>query len=64
MGDTINTASRIEQMTKTTGHMLLVAGSTKDELDGRSQAQLVEMGDVEVRGRTSKLQLWGLPEGE
>lgn len=62
MGDTINTASRIEQMTKTAGHMLLVAGSTKDALDAESQAQLVELGEVEVRGRTSKLPLWGFPE--
>ena len=62
MGDTINTASRIEQMTKTTGHMLLVAGSTRDELDEARMARLVYIDEVEVRGRTSKLPLWGLPE--
>jgi adenylate cyclase len=62
MGDTINTASRVEQMTKTTGHMLLVAGSTRDELDEASHERLVYIDEVEVRGRTSKLPLWGLPE--
>ena len=62
MGDTINTASRIEQMTKSTGHMLLVAGSTRDELDEASHERLVYIDEVEVRGRTSKLPLWGLPE--
>lgn len=62
MGDTINTASRIEQMTKTAGHMLLVAGSTKEQLDPDAQARLVYIDEVEVRGRTSKLPLWGLPE--
>jgi adenylate cyclase len=64
MGDTINTASRVEQMTKTTGHMLLVAGSTRDELDEASHERLVYIDEVEVRGRTSKLPLWGLPEDE
>jgi len=63
MGDTINTASRIEQMTKGTPHMLLVAGSTRDALVEASQATLVYIDEVEVRGRTSRLQLWGLPEG-
>jgi adenylate cyclase len=62
MGDTINTASRVEQMTKTTGHMLLVAGSTRDDLDEASHDRLVYIDEVEVRGRTSKLPLWGLPD--
>ena len=64
MGDTINTAARVEQMTKGTPHMLLVAGSTRDELDDASQARLVYIDEVEVRGRTSKLPLWGLPEDD
>ena len=63
MGDTINTAARVEQMTKGTPYMLL-----RRRLDegrarrGSPQARLVYIDEVEVRGRTSTLPLWGLPE--
>ena len=59
MGDTINTAARIEQMTKGTPYMLCLAGSTKDQLSAESAAKLAYIDEVEVRGRTTRLQLWG-----
>jgi len=61
MGDTINTASRIEAMTKGTPYMLFVADSTKELLSQESAADLVYIDEVEVRGRTTRLKLWALP---
>jgi adenylate cyclase len=61
MGDTINTASRIEGMTKGTPYMLFVADSTKELLSEESAADLVYIDEVEVRGRTTRLKLWALP---
>ena len=62
MGDTINTASRIESMTKGTPFMLFVADSTKALLSAESARPLVYYDEVDVRGRTTKLKLWGLPD--
>jgi adenylate cyclase len=60
MGDTINTGARIEAMTKGTPYMLLLADSTRERLSEEAAAKLVYLDEVEVRGRTSRLKLWGL----
>src|SRR6185312_12542894 len=52
LGDTTNTASRLEGMTKDSGHMLFVADSTRERL--RTQpGDLVPVGELEVRGRVA-----------
>jgi class 3 adenylate cyclase len=56
-GDTVNTASRIEGMTKTVGSPILVAESTRRSLL-RPPDDLHLLGDFEVRGRTSTISLW------
>jgi class 3 adenylate cyclase len=56
-GDTVNTASRIEGMTKTIGCPILLAGSTRDALL-RAQDDLKHIGEFEVRGRESAVSLW------
>ena len=61
MGDTINTASRIESMTKGTPYMLFVSDSTKSLLPESEAEELVYIDEVEVRGRTTKVKLWALP---
>jgi len=61
MGDTINTASRIEGMTKGTPYMLFIADSTRALLSAEDAASLVFLDEVDVRGRTTKLKLWALP---
>jgi adenylate cyclase len=61
LGDTTNTASRLEGMTKGSGHMLFVADSTRERIR-RSKETLVAVGDLEVRGRTAKLRVWTLAE--
>jgi adenylate cyclase len=58
-GDTVNTASRIEGMTKTVGFPILVAESTRASLL-RPPADLEHVGEHEVRGRRSAISLWTL----
>jgi class 3 adenylate cyclase len=58
LGDTVNTASRIEGMTKSTPHSLLIAESTVECLGSPDGAAFV--GEFEVRGRQSAIRLWTL----
>ncbi len=61
VGDTTNTASRIESMTKGTPHQLFLSGSTRDALS-TAPDDLVFVDEVEVRGREAKIKLWSLSE--
>src|SRR5436853_7494531 len=59
IGDTVNTASRIEGMTKGTRHMLLFSDETCYLLrEGGSQPVFVD--ELEVRGKQAKVKLWSL----
>jgi adenylate cyclase len=60
IGDTINTCSRIESLTKETPYMLHVAESTHVLLRPEQQAKLAYIDEVAIRGRTTKLKLWGM----
>jgi adenylate cyclase len=63
LGDTTNTAARLEGMTKGTPHQLYLADSTRAAL--RTPAtDLIEVGDFEVRGRKAKIRLWSLADAE
>jgi adenylate cyclase len=63
IGDTTNTASRLEGLTKGSGHMLLIAESTKDALHSEP-ADLVFVDEFVVRGREAKLRAWSVPDPE
>ena len=56
-GDTVNTASRIEGLTKTLGGPILLSESTRAALL-RPPDDLRPVGEVEVRGRQSGVVLW------
>jgi adenylate cyclase len=61
LGDTTNTASRLEGMTKGSGHMLFIADSTRERM--REQpADLVLVGELEVRGRVDAVPVWTIGE--
>lgn len=51
MGDTVNTASRIEGLTKTAGYPLLVSRAVWEELSDRGG--LVEVGEMAIKGRSA-----------
>jgi adenylate cyclase len=61
IGDTVNTASRLESLTKELGHPLLVSESTLDLLTA-PVADLVYVDEVRVRGRTARTRVWGLAD--
>src|SRR3954452_12775660 len=57
IGDTTNTAARLEGMTKGTPHQLFMSQAVVDLLRSRPD-DLVHVGEFEVRGRTQKITLW------
>ena len=61
IGDTANTASRLEAMTKGTPHSVFVAGSTIDLLRGPTN-DLVFVDELEVRGKEAKVKAYTLCE--
>jgi adenylate cyclase len=60
IGDTTNTAARLQGMTKGSGYAVFVADSTRSGL-GAPASDLELVDDLEVRGRRSKVRIWGLP---
>jgi adenylate cyclase len=61
MGDTINTASRLEGSTKDSDFYLLLAESTRDAL-ATSSGDFVAVGKVEVRGRQDAIKIWSIED--
>jgi adenylate cyclase len=63
IGDTTNTAARLEAMTKGTPHQLFMSQATVDLLRTRPD-DFVHVGEFEVRGRTQKITLWSIEESD
>jgi adenylate cyclase len=61
IGDTTNTAARLEGMTKGTDLMMFMAESTKDALSAQPE-DLAFVGEYEIRGRVEKLAIWSVGE--
>jgi adenylate cyclase len=61
IGDTVNTASRIEGLTKGTPYQLFVADSTYGGLSAAPE-DLVFVDEMAIRGRLGGVRLWGLPD--
>jgi class 3 adenylate cyclase len=59
VGDTTNSASRIEALTKGTPHQLFLADTTKVALL-EPPSDLVFVDDFQLRGRESKTRIWSL----
>jgi adenylate cyclase len=59
IGDTTNTAARLEGMTKGSGHSLFLSESTRQRLsDGGPAIEFVD--ELAVRGRKATIRVWGL----
>jgi adenylate cyclase len=61
VGDTTNSASRIESMTKGTPHQLLLSDSTREALTVPVE-DLVFYEETEIRGRVERIKLWSIPD--
>jgi len=61
VGDTTNTAARLERMTKGTPHQLLMSGSTRELLDAEDK-RVVYVREAAVEGRDSTVTLWSVAE--
>ncbi|HEX9464100.1 MAG TPA: adenylate/guanylate cyclase domain-containing protein [Alphaproteobacteria bacterium] len=59
IGDTVNLASRLEQLTKDHGSRLLVSDTVARQL-GQELGPATPLGDVTVRGYDTPLQVWRL----
>jgi adenylate cyclase len=59
IGDTTNTASRVEAMTKDTPYSLMLTESTRDALV-HDAPDLIYVDESAVRGRTARVKLWTL----
>ena len=59
LGDTTNTAARLEGMTKGTEHQLYLAESTYERMK-EPPPDATFVGELEVRGREHKLRVWTL----
>jgi adenylate cyclase len=57
IGDTTNTASRLEGMTKDHEAMLFIAASTRERMSSGAE-ELSHVGEFEVRGRMGTLAVW------
>jgi adenylate cyclase len=58
-GDTVNTAARLEEMTKSAQQSILIAESTRKALLSPPD-KLAYVGEFDVRGRQSTIRLWTL----
>ena len=61
VGDTTNTASRLEAMTKDTPHSILIADSTRCSLQTEVE-DFVFVDELDVRGKKSRVRLWTLAD--
>lgn len=60
LGDTVNTAARLESLTKERGVSLLVSGEAARAIGG--ERPLTRLGETDIRGRADRLELFGLPD--
>lgn len=59
IGDTTNTASRLESMTKGTGHSIFLSDSVRGMLT-RPREDLVHVDRMEVRGKDAPVTVWSV----
>lgn len=59
IGDAVNVAARVEQLTKTTGDSILMTQQAVDALDVRPPG-LTDRGSHELKGKSAAVRVFGL----
>jgi len=59
IGDTTNTAARLEGMTKDTAHQVFLTDATRERLS-HAPEDLAQVGELDIRGREQKLVVWAM----
>jgi adenylate cyclase len=59
MGDTVNLASRIQELTKECGADILISGATRERVG--EDTPLLELPETTVKGRQSPVALFRVP---
>ena len=59
IGDTVNVAARVEQLTKTTGDAILLTQQSVDALAARPDA-LIDRGSQTLKGKSAAVRVFGL----
>jgi adenylate cyclase len=62
IGDTVNVAARVEQLTKTTGDALLITESCIDAMDSQPPG-LIDRGSHALKGKSAAVQVFTLDPG-
>jgi adenylate cyclase len=57
IGDTVNTASRVEALTRATGDDVLITGATRARLR-RGHGDFVERPAAELKGKAEPVRVW------
>jgi class 3 adenylate cyclase len=59
IGDPVNVAARVEQLTKVTGDSILITAATRDALT-RVPESIIERGEFDVRGKSRGVWLYSV----
>jgi adenylate cyclase len=59
IGDSVNTASRLDGLSKRLGYKIISSNSIYDRLPDRQKSLFSDLGEHQIRGRTQALRLYG-----
>ncbi len=61
LGDAVNTASRLEGLSKRLGHTIIVSSEAYQMLSSPLKSSLVDLGSHQVRGKSEQIHIFGGP---
>lgn len=59
IGDAVNTASRLEGLSKRLDYKVIISADAKNKLSDKSQSKLVDLGKHKVRGKNEPVHIYG-----
>ena len=62
IGDTVNTASRLESLCKTYKTDLLISEAAANDIKKDSDKELIFLADAEIRGKTGTMKVYTAEE--